>query len=281
MIYLAHDGSRNSDWVSRYAMRMASHSPEKKLILIHVLDGRLPEETLSERIDAVRKECKNYKIDFESVILPKRRSVHETLIENIPAGTESFCLTGTRVKEGHRGYLAGTVSERLLRSRLFHVLAIHVVQPGLMGNPGEFLFPVSGHPQGFQAGLPFVRLLLPDIEVLHVLRIMKVPSLLYQYLSPKRASRMKLKGMRYVSSILNEIKDEILDDDKEKIRLDSRVVLTSDWKGEILIQASHLGARMILLGASDRRLPGRYFYGNSLEHMLRKSPCDMGIYRGI
>ncbi len=280
MIYLAYDGSINSDWVSRYAIRMAMHSHENKLILLHVLDGRLQEELISERINAVQNECNRQNIQFEAKILQKRKSVFHSLISQIPHSPDSLCLSGTRVRSHRKGYLAGTVSEKLLRSGLFHVLTVRVVQPGLLGNPGEFLFPVSGHPRGFQAGIPFVRLLLPEIEILHVLRVMKVPSLLYQHLSPVRARALTQKGLHYVSEIIKEIKTEA-SSINDTIHMDSSVTISNDWAGEILIQASKLRVRMILMGTSERRLPGRYFYGNTLEHMLRKTPCDIGIYRGI
>lgn len=280
MIYLAYDGSINSDWVSRYAIHMAVHSPEKKLTLVHVLDGRIPEGTLSDRINAVQNECERLEIRFEAVIQQKGKSVYHTLTNVIPHGPESLCLSGTRVRSRKKGFLAGTVSEKLLRSRLFHAMAIRVVQPGMLGNPGEFLFPVSGHPRGFEAGIPFVRLLLPEIEVLHVLRVMTVPSLIYQHLSVQRARSIKQKGLYYVAGIIDEIKSEAAGLNEE-IRMDGRAIISNDWADEILIQASKLRARMILMGTSERRLPGRYFYGNTLEHMLRKTPCDIGIYRGI
>ncbi|MGB5156140.1 MAG: universal stress protein [Desulfobacterales bacterium] len=50
---------------------------------------------------------------------------------------------------------------------------------------------------------------------------------------------------------------------------------------EILIQTGALRSRLILLGASDRNLPSRFVYGNALEQILRKTPCDVGIYRKI
>jgi len=39
---------------------------------------------------------------------------------------------------------------------------------------------------------------------------------------------------------------------------------------------------MILLGASERTLPARLlYYENALERMLKRTPCDMAIYRGL
>jgi hypothetical protein len=38
-IFLAHDGSINADWVSRYAIRMAATLHHRGITLIHIQDG--------------------------------------------------------------------------------------------------------------------------------------------------------------------------------------------------------------------------------------------------
>ena len=49
MIYLAYDGSLNGDWISRYGIRLATNSAEKKLTVIHILSRPEP--------DWAGKEC--------------------------------------------------------------------------------------------------------------------------------------------------------------------------------------------------------------------------------
>jgi nucleotide-binding universal stress UspA family protein len=89
---------------------------------------------------------------------------------------------------------------------------------------------------------------------------------------------LKTKGYSYVNGVLKEIRQQL---GENKIYLDAKVVLSDDWAKEILIHASKSRAQMILMGASDRNLPSRYFYGNKIEQILRRSPCDVGIYRKI
>jgi hypothetical protein len=66
MIYLAYDGSLNGDWVSRYAIRMASRSPQKKLVLVHVLDGQIPTERLQLKTMAIEAECRARQVELIS-----------------------------------------------------------------------------------------------------------------------------------------------------------------------------------------------------------------------
>jgi nucleotide-binding universal stress UspA family protein len=278
MIYLAYDGSVNGDWISRYAIRIASHSSEKSLLLLHVLSESLLSDELSEKINAVERECRNAGVNFQSTILPLKEDIFRTLVGAIPESPESLCICGTRIRSKRKGFLAGTVSRRLLQHNRFRVLAIRVVQPGLLGSPEELLFPLSGHPRGFRTALGFLSLFMPDVEKVHILRIMKVGSFLFRHISPTRARSLKKRGLLYVKQAMEEIQHEFGTD---AFHLDYRVILSDDWSREILIHASKLSARMILLGASERSLPSRFLYGNTMEYILRESPCDVGIYRGV
>ena len=124
----------------------------------------------------------------------------------------------------------------------------------------------------------FFLLLAPDVERLHLLRIMKVSSLWFQYMPITAARGLQTKGYAYMNRIMEEIRQHL---GKAPLRLDAKVILSDDWVKEILIHASNTHAQMILMGASDRNLPSRYFYGNKIEQVLRRSPCDVGIYRKI
>ena len=124
--------------------------------------------------------------------------------------------------------------------------------------------------------MSFFQLLAPEVEQLHLLRIMKVSSLWFQYMPVTSVRALKSKGFAYVNQVITEIREQL---GENHIRLDAKVILSDDWVKEILIQASKTRAQMILMGASDRNLPSRYFYGNKIEQILRRSPCDVGIYR--
>lgn len=277
-IYLAYDGSINADWVARYACNMAANSQDPRIILIHILDHIYSPDIIAGKIEAVEAECVLRGVGVTNRILPLQKNVFYSLLQAIPAGEDSLCVCGARISSRDKGFLAGTISEKLLRRKQFNVLAIRVVKPGILGAPKDLLFPLSGHPRGFQAAMSFFLLLAPEVERLHLLRIMKVSSLWFQYMPVSTAKSLQAKGFIYVNEVLKEIRQQLGESD---IHLDSKVILSDDWVKEILIHASRSHSQMILMGASDRNLPSRYFYGNKIEQILRRSPCDVGIYRKI
>ena len=275
-IYLAYDGSINADWVARYAINMAAGSRNPRIILVHILTQTYSADTIDKKIHEIEVECTSRGVEMTSQVLPLRKDVFQSLLKAIPPGVESLCVCGARITSRGKGFLAGTISEKLLRRKQFDVLAIRVVKPGILGVPKELLFPLSGHPRGFQAAMSFFQLLAPEVEQLHLLRIMKVSSLWFQYMPVTSVRALKSKGFAYVNQVITEIREQL---GENHIRLDAKVILSDDWVKEILIQASRTRAQMILMGASDRNLPSRYFYGNKIEQILRRSPCDVGIYR--
>ena len=74
------------------------------------------------------------------------------------------------------------------------------------GAPRVLLFPLSGHPHGFQAAMSFFRLLAPEVHHLHLLRVMAVNSFWFQYMSVTKARALRLEGMNYVNDTLAEIR---------------------------------------------------------------------------
>jgi nucleotide-binding universal stress UspA family protein len=278
MIYLAYDGSLNGDWISRYGIRLATHTAEKKLTLIHIRDGSVSPTRLAEKIGKIERECTAQGIGLRPEILPLKKNVYQSLLKAIPHGRESFVVCGTRVRSKRQAFLSGTISEKLLTYCAFNVLAVRVVQPGLLANPGSFLIPLAGHPRGFQSAWPFFRLFLPGVEEVYLLRVMNVSSFRFYESSPKRIQLLRKKGLKYLSAVIQDIKQG---SGSATFRIEPRVVISDDWPMEILVQSGKLKTRMILLGASERTRLGRAVYANSLERVLRGTPCDMGIYRGI
>jgi len=277
-IYLAYDGSINSDWVSRYAINMAGNCDTPQLSLLHIDDGVYAPEKIRAKITAIENDCLNRNIEFTSQLVPESVSVFKTLLDIIPPGAESYCICGARITSRGKGFLAGTISEKLLRARKFNVMAIRVVNPGLLGSPRNLLFPLAGHPQGFRAAMPFLMMLAPSVRRLHILRIMIINSFWFQYLSGPGKRNALAIGKEYLGRVLAEIRKEL---GEYPIHLDYEVVLSDDWVKDILVKAGKERCGMVLLGASDRLLPSRYFYGNKIEQILRQSPCDVGIYRKV
>lgn len=280
MIYLAYDGSLNGDWVSRYAIRMASRSPQKKLVLVHVLDGQIPTERLQLKTMAIEAECRARQVELIShAHSPLKKGIFHSLIHYIPEGKDTICVCGTRVRSKRKGYLAGTISAKLLRHHRFNVIAVRVVQPGMLGNPRHFLMPLAGHPRKFQSALPFFSLFAPDTEVVYLMRIMAVTIFRFHNLSFRQTHALLRKGQAYIDTVAVEIARMF---HPRPFYLDTRVLVSDDWPKEILMHANHLKVHMILLGASERALPARFFYyENALERILEQTPCDVGIYRSL
>lgn len=278
MIYLAYDGSINGDWVARYAIRLATRATEKKLLLLHILEGEISTTRLKTKIETIRQECLGRQVDFLSEERPLKRDVFHSLNEVLPAGEQHICVCGTRIHSRRKGLLSGTVSAKLLQAHKLPVLALRVVQPGILGNARHLLMPLSGHPRKFQSALPFFRLLVPDLQVVYLLRVMDVSTITYRRLSADRAQDLRAAGRSYLQDVAADIKREF---SSPSFSLDMRVVVSDDWAKEIIIHANKLKVRLIMVGASEKTLPARFIYGNPLEEILRQAPCDVGIYRGL
>lgn len=277
-IVLAYDGSINADWVARYAMQMAAALPSRQLHLLHILDGSCTRASVAAKFAAITAECLPLNLVCQHEIRELSGDVFTSLLQAIPAGEEVTCLCGTRIAAKSRGFLAGTVAERLLRCRQFNVMAIRVVSPGLLGCPRTLLFPLAGHPRGFEAALPFLQMLAVAVKRLYLLRVMTVNPVHFRYISLKAAQHKIAEGHAYLHRVVEEIHRQTT---HASWHLDRHVVISDDWAKEILIHAGKINAGMVLLGATERSLPSRYFYGNRIEQILRTTPCDVGIYRKI
>lgn len=278
MIILAHDGSVYGDWVAQYALRFADVEQDRKLLLLHVRDGKISREVVDSRFKSFAEECASLKLELLLQELPLGKSVHRSLRQAIPPEPEALLLCGTRLKARRQKYLAGSVSEKLLRMHQCPVLALRVVQPGLLGNPHDLLLPLAGHRHGFPRIEPIFRRLLPHLRSLHLYRAMHVNPLRHPYLSPSMQRTLKMIGKNYLAQFRAEMQAAI---GPEGFRCDQRVVISPDWAHEILMQASHLKTQLILLGLSERSLAYRVLHSTSIERVLHQTPCDVGIYRGL
>ncbi len=277
-IVLAHDGSINADWVARYAVQMAVALPSQRLLLLHILDGSLTRNRIEAKFASIAAECQQHGATCQSLILEPKGDVFTSLLHAIPSGKQSYCLCGTRVNPKGRGFLVGTIAERLLRCARFNVMAIRVVSPGLLGCPRTLLFPLAGHPRGFEAARPFLQMLAASVKRLYLLRVMMVNPLHFRYISDVATKKRIATGYDYLNRIVSEIRQKTAG---VSWHLDCHVVLSDDWAKEIVVQAGKINAAMILLGATERNLPSRFFYSSRTEQILRTTPCDVGTYRKI
>lgn len=275
LIVLTHDGSINADWLAAYALHFAVSLPNPQLLLLHILDGTISRERITAQFNQLLRRCRELAINCTTLIREKEHDVFSTLVASIPAGHHIFCLCGARIAPRGRGFIAGTISERLLREAPCNVIAIRVVSPGMLGSPSTLLFPLAGHPRGFRSALPFMELLLPSARRLFLLRVMTVHPLHFRYISNESAKKRIQAGYEYLHRISDEIREQL----PLGAYLDCRVLLSDDWAKEIVIQAGRLNASMVLLGATERSLPHRFMYGNRIEQILRSTPCDVALYR--
>ena len=266
MIYLAYDGSLNGDWISRYAFRLAAQSKEKKLHLIHVRDESFPENLVQTKLLNLEQECRASEIDLIQEFRTLENSVFNSLLKAVPEGRSNCLVCGTRVRSRRQSYLAGTVSEQLLKQRKFNVLAVRVVQPGLLGNPHDFLIPLAGHPRGFASGWPVFRLFLPQVSRVHLLRCIKISAFRSRNLSLQKRRSLHETGFKYLSMVREEILEKKGSSD---FFLDLRVAVNSDWVREILVHASTLKVQMILLGASERALGQWMMHSDPFERLAQ------------
>jgi len=277
-IYLAYDGSINADWVSRYAIRAAANSASKKILLFHVLDGSYSPEAIRLKIKALENECRFQHVELVSELLPLKKNVCQTILTNIPANRASFCFCGARITSRGRGFLAGTISEKILQAGRFNVMAIRVVHPGLLGCPGDILLPLTGKAYGLEGVMPFFLLLAPDIRNVHLIKIIPASPWILRYSPDARIKAMRHKGRGYLKNVLGDMQQY---ETVSAIHFDGRVILSKDWVKEPLIKANQLRARLILLESTSRSLPARIFFGDPAERILRATPCDVAICRTI
>lgn len=274
MLWLAYDGSLNSDWVAHYAVRFAQRMEKPSLRLVHVADGTLDRAQLEGRLSPLRSECARAGVALSVDWLDTGATVAQTLLDHVPSGAENFVVCGTRVRARNLAFLRGTVSERLLAAQRFNTLAIRVAQPGLLGSVHNVLAPVLGHPQGYRAGVPLLRLFGEDIERIHVLAVRQVDGLLRL---GNQGEAIEAAAEAYVERIRAELAQGLA----HSPHIDGSVVLSGDAVSEIVIAAKQHKSQLILLGASERTLMVRALRGTPVEAILQRAPCDVAIYRGV
>ncbi|MBL6934821.1 MAG: hypothetical protein ISR48_05355 [Alphaproteobacteria bacterium] len=277
-IFFAYDGSINNDWVARYAIRLASHDEDARLQLLHVNDGTSSPETIKDKIARIEMESSLMGVAFESEILSPGAGVAEALDERIPPGPESLLICGVRVGGRGGGLFSGTITERMMKLGLYSVLALRIVQPGLLGLPGNILVPVSGAVEGFHSGLSILNRLAPDIRELFLLRVMMLSRGHYRQLGDKEAEALRREGAEYLEKMEKELVTAV---DLSPDRIEAIARISDDWVKEVLICASRCKSGLILMEVPRKSLKGKFLFGDKTEELLRGTPCDVALYRGI
>jgi nucleotide-binding universal stress UspA family protein len=278
MIILAHDGSVCGDWVSRYAICFSDAEPDRRLLALHVLDGKSNPEIIRAKFERLKQECQNFGIDFISQFIPLGKSVHRSLRQAVPHDPQALLICGTRIKPTRNAFLRGSVAERLLRMHQCPVLALRVVQPGLLGSPRSLLLPLAGHSGGLARVWPILQRLLPHLSSVQLLRVIQIHSSRESHLTQSAGRTLRHEAQLYLDRICTELTENI---QEPAFQLDRRVTLAPGWPIDVLTHASRLKVQMMLLGVSERSLAHRVLHGVGLERVLLDTPCDVGIYRGL
>lgn len=275
MIYLAYDGSINGDWIAGYAVTLAAHDPGRSLGIVHVATGEFPLDDVRAKIERIGRRAAAAGVAVDVAIVPSGGDVFRDLLARFGDDPDAAVVCGARVRAGQRGYLAGTVSERLLDHRRFDVVAIRVVQPGLLGAPRRFLFPVAGDAKGLRVGMKLLGRFAPGVDHVHLLHVVLVGRTVFRRL--RDAVKLRAKGWSYLEGVEAEL---IARTGLTVDRIGADVVVSDDWAHEMVIAASRHKSQLILMEASRRHLAGGLFRGDPVEVALRDAPCDVAVYRG-
>lgn len=279
MFAFAYDGSVNGDWVSHYAVQLAAAHEDRSLTLVHVRSDRATNARLAEKLQRLRAECEDHEVRLaERLLPPAGRNLLDAIRSAVPEGPEHYLVCGTRAQGWHRGFLSGTTSELLLRSGHCNVLAVRVVQPGLLGSPRRLLLPVNENAEGFRSGVPFLRLFAPQISHLHILLVALVGPGRLRLMSHELAERLRSPGQAYCERVEQELIEKLGLGAKV---MDAQVAVSDEVHREILIAAIRTRSRLVYMGASERSPTERFLYGNPIERVLRDATCDVAVYRGI
>ena len=126
--------------------------------------------------------------------------------------------------------------------------------------------------------MPFLKLLAPDIHRVHILFVQRVLRSRYRLLSHESGERLRRRGLSYTERVEREVNQVLA---PESTVVDANVLVSDDVPKEIVIFANKVKSRLIYMGASERNLTERFFYGNPIEQVLRDTGCDVAIYRGV
>lgn len=276
-VYLAYDGSVNGDWIARYAIRLAARTPERKLWVLYCEDVSIPTPALADKFHTLTAEAEAQGVEAVCEVIPAPGGVFRGLLARVPEDPRTRLVCGLRVKAGRRGYLAGTVSEKLLAHEKFHTLAIRVVQPGLLGVARDVLVPVKEGLRGFADGMAFLELLAGDIRRVHVLKVMALRAGAFRRLDASRAGALNAEGLEQAQAVASAIAAETA---AEPWQLTSLVRIADNWVKQVVIEAGRLRSDLIYLRAQRTSLRPLFRFGDPMEELLRDTPCDVALYRG-
>lgn len=282
MIHLAYDGSVNGDWVAWYALNLARRDSDHLLRVLYINTDEITADEVRAKAATLEGECFDSGVEMILDIVPSTgpdaASIFRDLRKCVPTTPETLLVCGARLKgEGH-GYLSGTVAAKMLSDQSFSVVAIRVAQPGLLGAPRRFLVPVAGDREGLLMGAGILKRFGEDVSRINLLRVLMIKHQLFRRLLNDQAEHLREKGWASVVDLDAELSDLTA---IEKWKIDTNVVVSDDWAHEVIIAANRHKSHLILMEAPMKDLRHDFVYGNPIEVVLRDTPCDVAIYRGL
>lgn len=274
MLVFAYDASLHGDWVAHYAIRFAESSEPRRLRLVHVLD-QPPAAHLPGCLARIAAECAVLDVELDTQVVPGRHAdISERILELTPPG--ATVITGTRARPRSRSFLAGTSSARLLAAGRVGVIALHIVQPGILGQPGRVLLPVLDRAPIATRALPLLRLLGTDLDRLHVAVVRTRSPLQARFGSADRLQRLLADDARDLAAIEHALRLGLA---PHHPHLDGSVTVTTDGAREVALLAARYHSRLICLDAVPSPPPRHPAPGAHLERLLRLAPADVAIYQ--
>jgi nucleotide-binding universal stress UspA family protein len=276
LICVAYDGSVNGHWVARYAIHIASATPARRLRVVHVQGREISSDLLDRKLEHITADSERAGVDIAVHQVREKGDVATAILEAVPAGEDALLLCGTRARARPGRLLAGTVSERLLRSGHCHVLALRVLVPGLLGAPRRLLLPVAGNPGEARSVAPFLRLLIRGAEEFRLLRVMIARRGTAELSSASRRAGLRDHGQAAVTHFENELRAVL---PLEDVRVDAHVRIADDWTTPAIILAGQHKSELVLVGGTARELSRGRLRRATLERLLDDAPCDVAVYR--
>lgn len=271
-VFLAYDGSLNGDWIGRYAVRFAAGTPARHLTLLHIEDANVSGSPLHQRLVRLESVGRNMGVMVETRILPMHEGVYGGLDEHLPKGPETLVVCGARASAGRRGVLSGTISERLLAAGNRNVMAIRVLQPGLLGVPHRVLLPLSAGRDAAPA-LPFLAPMASDLERLDILFNVTVSHRRFANMTEAAAARLKHDAQ----TSIDEAEQVLVSGGVRADIIDGHVRVTNDSPKQTAVEAGRYRTGLILTEMPTG--PAPLTYAHPIEELMRISPTDVAAFR--
>ena len=137
---------------------------------------------------------------------------------------------------------------------------------------------MAGHRPGVRAARALIELVAPALIELRLLHVVQLGAHRFRMLDAKKAGALRHQALEYLEGVERDLVDGI---DLGPVHIDTAARISDDWAREILIDAGHARADLLALEAPLSSLSGAFGFGDPVEVILRDSPCDVAIYRGL